>query len=111
MALRQDASTGELVEDKSTAAAAPVSAKPTVRDHLNVKVWSPFKVYFDGEARAVSGVNETGPFDVLPQHRNFITLLSASELTLRTLQGPVRIRISGGIMQVHQDVVTVFLEV
>ena len=110
MAIRQDASTGELVEDKSVAA-APGAKSKAVRDHLTVKVWSPFKVYFDGEAKSVSGVNATGPFDVLPQHHSFISLLSSSELRLRTMQGDVHIKISGGIMQVHQDVVTVFLEV
>lgn len=108
MAIRQDASTGELVEDKS---AAPVAPQQHKRDHLTVKVWSPFQIYFDGEAKSVSGVNATGPFDVLPQHRNFISLLNGGELNLRTIQGDVRIRISGGVMQVHQDVVTVFLEV
>ena len=110
MAIRQDASTGQLVEDKSSTAdqAAPIKQ---VRDHLAVKVWSPFKVYFDGDAKSVSGVNATGPFDVLPRHHSFIALLSASDLLLRTAQGEVRIRISGGVMQVHEDVVTVFLEV
>ena len=110
MAIRQDASTGQLVEDQSAAAASSAPAQET-RDHLAVKVWSPYKVYFDGEARSVSGVNETGPFDILPRHHSFISLLSASELRLRTLQGDVRVRISGGVMQVHHDVVTVFLEV
>lgn len=110
MAIRQDASTGQMVEDNSSTA-APTEHKEAKRDHLMVKVWSPFQVYFDGEAKTVSGVNATGPFDVLPRHRNFITLLSASELALRTAQGDVHIRIAGGIMQVHQDQVTVFLEV
>lgn len=110
MAIRQDASTGQLVEDKSIAA-EPISQTEKVRDHLTVKVWSPFKVYFDGEARSVSGANATGPFDILPQHHSFISLLSASDLLLRTRQGDVRIHISGGVMQVNQDVVTVFLEV
>jgi F0F1-type ATP synthase epsilon subunit len=110
MAVRQDASTGQLVEDKSSAAEAAPSTQP-VRDRLTVKVWSPFKVYFDGEAQSVSGVNATGPFDVLPRHHSFISLLSASDLLLRTAQGDVRIRISGGLMRVHADLVTVFLEV
>jgi len=110
MAIRQDASTGQLVEDSSIAA-EPAARTKKVRDRLMVKVWSPFKVYFDGEAKSVSGVNATGPFDVLPRHHSFISLLSASDLMLRTMQGDVRIRISGGVMQVHEDVVTVFLEV
>ncbi len=107
MVMRQDASTGELVED----GAEPAPAAKPADDILRVKVWSPFRIYFDGEATSISGVNATGPFDVLPRHRNFITLLQASDLALGSRDGPLRIRISGGVMQVHNDTVTVFLEV
>src|SRR5262249_26975742 len=110
MAIRQDASTGQLVED-NTVHDPPAGAAKKQRDILAVKVWSPFKVYFDGEATSVSGINATGPFDILPQHHNFITLLNSGELALNTRQGDIKIRISGGVMQVHQDTVTVFLEV
>jgi F0F1-type ATP synthase epsilon subunit len=109
MVLRQEASTGELVEDPS----APAVAEPIKKaaNILHVKVWSPFRVYFDGDAKSVSGVNATGPFDILPQHRNFISLLNACDLLFRTSSGDVHIRISGGVMQVHQNIVKVFLEV
>lgn len=110
MAVRQDASTGELVEDRSAASEGEAAAVFKA-DRLHVKVWSPFKVYFDDEAKSVSGINGTGPFDILPQHHNFITLLDACNLMLQTQDGEVKIRISGGIMQVHKNTVTVFLEV
>jgi F0F1-type ATP synthase epsilon subunit len=108
MAMRQQASTGELVEDKP----AGVAHKPKLpADVLRVKVWSPFHVYYDGEARSISGINGTGPFDILARHRNFITLLSPCDLVLQTKEGEIKVRISGGVMQVRRDVVTVFLEV
>jgi F0F1-type ATP synthase epsilon subunit len=107
MVMRQDASTGELVADPST----PTKLTETLADILHVKVWSPFRIYFNGEAGSVSGVTATGPFDVLPRHRNFISLLTPCELVLQPQDGEVRIRISGGVMQVHKNVVTVFLEV
>lgn len=109
MALRQEASTGQFVEDER-AAGKPAAPKQAV-DMLHVKVWSPFRVYFDGEAHSLSGVNATGPFDILPQHSNFISLLNACELIVRASSGELRIRISGGVMQVHKDIVKVFLEV
>lgn len=108
MAVRQEASTGEFVDDKT---AATAEQSKVAADILHVKVWSPFQVYFDGEAKSISGVNGTGPFDILPRHRNFITLLDACDLVLQTQDGEVKIRISGGVMQVHKNVVTVFLEV
>lgn len=109
MTVRQDASTGELVENVPTDKAATATEVP--RDTLRVKVWSPFQVYYDDEAKSVTGVNGTGTFDILPRHHSFITLLNPCELLLQAKDGEVKVRISGGIMQVHKDTVTVFLEV
>lgn len=99
------------VKAKTRPAHAQKSAKAKAPESLHVKVWSPFQVYYDDEASSISGDNGTGPFDILPQHRNFITLLNACNLILQTSDGEVRIRISGGIMRVHRNTVTVFLEV
>lgn len=81
--------------------------KPT----MHIKVYSPFKVYYDDQGDSISGVNATGPFDILPKHHNFMTLLSPCELEIRTFRGNQRIRISGGLMHVKADQVTVFLDI
>lgn len=86
---------------------AQTEARPTV----HIRVASPFKVFFDEEAFSISAVNETGPFDILPQHHNFITLLDACEIVVRTSRGDFRIQISGGIMHVKADKIVVFLNV
>lgn len=79
---------------------------------MHIKVHSPFRVYFDGPAHSISGSNETGPFDILPHHHNFITLLGAGNLIVRPVEERDQtIRISGGIMHVKQDKVVVFLDV
>ena len=106
MVRRTDSSTGEIIDDDQKA--APKSGdKPAMR----LKVYSPFQVYFDEPAYSVSGVNRTGPFDILPRHHNFITLLGACELVVRSPGGERKIRISGGIMHVKADNVRVFLDV
>ena len=112
MVMRTDASTGQIVDD----GAAP-AAKPTDKSLMQVKVYSPFKTYFDAPAESISGENATGPFDILPHHHNFITLLNPCELIIRGGTVNVagrheqRIRISGGLMHVKQDRVIVFLDV
>lgn len=79
---------------------------------MEVKVYSPFRDYYDGPSFSLSAVNATGPFDILPKHHNFISLLSPCEMVLRTVKhGEQRIRISGGIMHVKADKVIVFLDV
>jgi F0F1-type ATP synthase epsilon subunit len=78
---------------------------------LHVKVHSPFQIYFDRDALSISAVNDTGSFDVLPRHHNFITLLNPCELIIRTSDGAQRIRIARGIMHVKTNQVMVFLDI
>ena len=79
---------------------------------MKVKVHSPFREYYEGSAFSVTAENATGPFDILPKHHNFISLLNTCDLTIRTVKdGVQKIRISGGIMHVKADQVIVFLDV
>ncbi len=78
---------------------------------MNVKVYAPFKIYFDGEAQSISAVNGTGPFDILPRHHNFMTLLNPCNLLIRHGANQEKISINRGIMHVKADRVTVFLDI
>lgn len=97
-----DAKTGEKDKGKAGSENAPV---------MHIRVSSPFSTYFDEEAFSISAENDTGPFDILPRHHNFITLLNNCEIVVRTKRGDFRIQISGGIMHVKADQVIVFLNV
>lgn len=108
--MRQDASTGEVVEDKAAtedAAKNGSSKKPT----MAIKVYAPFQVYFEGEGYSISGVNESGPFDILPHHHNFLCMLVPCELVIRTEYETKRIKISRALMHVKAEKVTVFVDV
>jgi len=84
----------------------------TSQPRMKVKVHSPFREYYNGQAFSVSAENDTGPFDILPRHHNFISLLSPCDLIIRTVgKGEQRIRIAGGIMHVKADELIVFLDV
>ena len=80
---------------------------------MHVKVYSPAKTYFDEPAASISGENATGPFDILPHHHNFISLLKPCELVIRRPDNGAeqRIKISGGIMHVKADRIIVFLDI
>lgn len=79
---------------------------------MHVKIYSPFRTYFNEPAYSISAVNDTGPFDILPRHHNFITLLQSGELVVQSeARGEVKIRISSGLMHVKADEITVFLDV
>jgi F0F1-type ATP synthase epsilon subunit len=81
-------------------------------DLFYLKVYSPFKVYYEDNVNSISAVNDTGPFDVLAHHHRFITLLNSCNLVIRTVgKEDTTIIISRGIMQVKTDKVIVFLDV
>lgn len=101
-------------EDEQQQAVADYNAIQGGKGRLSmeVKVYSPFRDYYDGPTFSLSAENATGPFDILPKHHNFISLLTPCEMVLRTVKhGEQRIRISGGIMHVKADKVIVFLDV
>lgn len=91
-----------------------VEAKPAIvipAGRLHVKIYAPYRVYFDDLADSVSAINLTGPFDILPHHHNFMTLLSPCDIIVRDGKVEKRIRISRGVMHVKKDDVAVFLDV
>lgn len=76
---------------------------------LFVRVRGPENLFYEGEARAVSSVNDRGPFDVLPTHENFITIIK-KYITLH-LQNKQRkdIELEHGILKVVGNSVYIFL--
>jgi F0F1-type ATP synthase epsilon subunit len=80
---------------------------------MEVKVFAPFQTYFEGQALSLSGVNDTGPFDILPHHKNFMSLLKpATPIVVRAPgKEDFKMEISRGVMHVSTDKVTVFLDV
>jgi len=105
MAKRQDASTGQIIDDG-------LPEEANINGPLHVKVYSPFNTYYDGDADSISAENDTGPFDVLLGHKNFLTLLNPCDIVVRRNgQDDEKISITRGLMHVHLDQVIVFLDV
>ncbi len=78
---------------------------------LELHVRTPEKIIYDGEAAAVSSVNEGGPFDVLPAHQNFITLIK-EKLSIIDLQKQTHeVSVQSGVMKVRENIVDIFLGV
>ena len=108
--MRQDASTGELVEQKSGDAPAQAPADPK-KPTMNIKVYAPFKVYYEGEGYSITAVNETGPFDILPHHHNFLCMLLPCDIVIHTPYDTQTIRVTRALMHVTGNKVTVFVDV
>lgn len=78
---------------------------------MAVKVYAPFKVYFEGDAYSLSAVNATGPFDILPRHHNFLCMLVPCTIKVAGLKGQTLIKAHRALMHVKADRVVVFMDV
>lgn len=87
-------------------------ANPVSTQTMAVKIYAPFKTYFDGPANSISAVNDTGPFDILPRHKNFMCLLKPGEIKVRIAgKDDFVMPVNQAVMHVKSDRVTVFLDV
>lgn len=95
--------------EPSESGQAPKSSdgKPT----MAIKVYAPFKVYYEGEGYSVSAINATGPFDVLPHHHNFLCMLVPCNVVIETPEGQKVIKVSRALMHVKADSVVIFVDV
>lgn len=111
-AITQETAPLTKAETEQNRAAAELIHGQDGQQSMRVKVHSPFHHYYDGQAASISAENATGPFDILPHHHNFISLLSAGDLVVRGVDNEERkISISGGVMHVKADQVIVFLDI
>lgn len=110
MPKRQLASTGEMV-DLDNSQLTDEQRKNAGRPIMAVKVYAPFKVYFEGDAHSLTAVNETGPFDILPHHHNFLCMLVPCDLIIKTPEETKTVKIARALMHVKAEKVTVFVDV
>lgn len=79
---------------------------------MHVKIYAPFKIYYDDTASSVTALNRVGPFDILPNHHNFISLLEPGDITVRVDGKPdFKMTVNRGVVHVKADEVKVFLDV
>lgn len=100
-----------MAQESGKTVAEPADKPKFDGKHMHVKVYAPFKTYYDGLAESITAENLTGVFDVLPQHHNFMTLLSACDIVVRNEGQEERVTITRGIMHVKANEIIVFLDV
>lgn len=79
---------------------------------LQVKARAPFTVYYEGPARVVSARNRVGPFDVLPGHADFFSVLTPCDVIIELDDAePVMFHITNGIITVRDNEVLLFANI
>ena len=84
--------------------------RPVTDLGLSVIARSPFHVYYEGVALRVSGANQVGPFDVLPGHADFFSIMTPCDVTIDSgdKAEPVSFQLTTGIITVRDNVVMLF---
>lgn len=77
---------------------------------MRVTVISPETSLFDGDAEAVVAPAYDGQVGILQNHAPFMTLLGTGVLTVRHQDATSRFTVSGGFLQVVDNVVRVVAE-
>ena len=85
--------------------------KLTGEPRLHVRVLSPTQTLYDNKALAVSAINKVGPFDILADHANFFSLLTEGDITVNTGHQNLTYPIQHGIVKVHDNNVTLFIDI
>lgn len=78
-------------------------------DQLEVIARAPFHIYFEGKAGVISAANNVGPFDILPGHADFFSILSPSEVVIENEKEVVSFSIANGIISVRENRVLLFI--
>lgn len=79
---------------------------------LHVIARAPFELYYDGPASALSATNRIGPFDILPGHADFFSMLRAGQIIIEQAQGdPIQIDAHNGIITVRDNEVLLFVNI
>ena len=78
---------------------------------LEVTVRNRQGLIFEGRAVSVTGENKKGPFDVLPQHANFICTIRKSLVIHKVGGGKMAMSVDAGMLHVYKNKVLVFLGV
>jgi F0F1-type ATP synthase epsilon subunit len=66
-------------------------------------------VLFQGKVVSITSYNDKGKFDILPEHANFISLLSKDIMYRTSNNKENTIPLSNGIIKVNENKVEIFL--
>lgn len=78
---------------------------------FHLLISNPEKSFFDGDAKSLTCKNDQGPFDILPAHAHFITLIKDVQVEVVDKDGkPVAYHVNRGLISCHEDKVRVFVD-
>ena len=84
-------------------------SKDTTESTLSVVARAPFHIYYEGPAISLSAENRVGPFDILPGHADFFSMLKPCDIVIETADQEIKFAIYSGMITVRSDQVMLFV--
>ena len=86
------------------------TTKNTSSEKIHLTVRNRVRVLFEQDVQSVTSTNDTGIFDILPEHANFISLIT-SPLIIRKLDGQkYEIPFTKGLLRVKDNAVFCYVD-
>jgi F0F1-type ATP synthase epsilon subunit len=75
---------------------------------IHVRINSPEKIIWEGEATSLTSENSKGPFDILPLHTNFVSIIRDKEIRI-TSKGKVEtFKFPVSVLSAHSNTVCIY---
>jgi F-type H+-transporting ATPase subunit epsilon len=83
----------------------------TDKQWLQVRINSPEKVIWEGQADSVSSVNRDGPFDILPFHANFLTIIEKKPIKIQSEGKTEEYTFENSVIYAHKNSVYIYAKI
>ncbi len=80
-------------------------------DLIHVRINSPEKIIWEGEAEWVSSENTEGPFDILPMHTNFITIIEKKDIRVKSAKEVQTYKYDRTVLYAHSNKVFIYTNI
>lgn len=81
-----------------------------IKTSIAVDIRNRKEQFFKGDAKTVTSLNDTGEFDVLPKHANFVTLIRGYIIVDKGLATEKKFEIDNGVLAAKTNAVDVYLD-
>ena len=88
-----------------------IEASKESADDFAVKILTPESLVWEGRAESLSSINSAGPFDILPQHANMITIIEKSPIEITSTGGNRKFTFEKAIISVKHGDVTIYANI
>ena len=75
---------------------------------IHVRINSPEKIFWEGDVTSITSENAKGPFDILPFHTNFISIIRDKDIHIKTNGKVETFKFPVSVLSAHSNTVCIY---